>query len=253
MRSAASLLHALRAECSGLLDLLLPPACPLCGRQLQSGGPAAPFCSACQKGIHPLVSPSCPRCALPFTSDAGSDHHCEACIRKPPPFAWVRAAGLYEDSLRRAVQRFKYEGAIYLDRALSHLLAQALQGDRERFCPDLLVPVPLHRSRLRQRTFNQALLLARALGRRWDVPAAADLLERTRPTPAQQGLDARQRRRNLKGAFALRRPLAGRRILLIDDVMTTGATARECSAVLLKGGADAVGVAVLGRARRHLQ
>jgi ComF family protein len=133
---------------------------------------------------------------------------------------------------------------------LAGLLATVLERDGS-LRPDLLIPVPLHYSRLRERTYNQALLLARVLGRRWRQPVLPRLLVRSRPTPQQQGLKAEVRRQNLKGAFALNRQLNGERVLLIDDVVTTGATVRECSRVLLEGGAGEVVVAVLARARRY--
>jgi ComF family protein len=130
-------------------------------------------------------------------------------------------------------------------------MKNALQDPLGDFSPDLLLPVPLYVGRLRQRSYNQALLLARALGGSWQLPVASRLLLRVRPTPPQIQLKAAQRRRNLRGAFALRRSLQGERVLLIDDVMTTGATARECSRTLLDGGAGEVAVAVLARARLH--
>lgn len=237
------------AEFYGLLDLLLPPACPLCGSDFAARPPLF-FCPDCLSGVHPLTSPCCPRCALPFATEDGSDHLCESCLRDEPPFSRVAALGIYEESLRLAVQRFKYEGAIVLDRPLGRLLAASLERD-DAFRPDLLIPVPLHLSRLRERTYNQSLLLARVLGRRWRLPVPPRLLVRVRPTPQQQGLKAEVRRQNLKGAFALKRKLSGERVLLIDDVVTTGATVRECSRVLLEGGAGEVAVAVLARARRH--
>jgi ComF family protein len=244
--SAWSWLHA---ELCGLIDLLFPPACPLCGSE-SGGRPPFYFCPDCLSGIHPLGSPCCPRCALPYTTEEGSDHLCESCLRDAPPFSRVVALGIYEETLRTAVQRFKYEGAIVLDRPLAGLLATVLERDGP-FRPDLLIPVPLHHSRLRERTYNQALLLARVLGRRWRQPVLPRLLVRSRPTPQQQGLKAEVRRQNLKGAFALNRQLNGERVLLIDDVVTTGATVRECSRVLLEGGAGEVVVAVLARARRY--
>lgn len=239
----------LQTEFRGLFDLLLPPACPLCGSE--SGG-RSPFffCPACLSGIHPIGSSCCPRCALPYPTEEGSDHLCESCLRDTPPFSRVVALGIYEETLRTAVQRFKYEGAIVLDRPLAELLAAVLESDGAPR-PDLLIPVPLHYSRLRERTYNQALLLARVLGRRWRLPVPPRLLVRSRPTPQQQGLKAEVRRQNLKGAFAMNRKLNGERVLLIDDVVTTGATVRECSRVLLEGGAGEVVVAVLARARRY--
>jgi ComF family protein len=116
---------------------------------------------------------------------------------------------------------------------------------------DLIVPVPLHPTRLRLRTYNQSLLLAVVLGRQLRTPVARRLLTRTRATPPQQGLPAEIRRRNLRGAFALRQKLIGDRVLLVDDVLTTGATVRECGRILREGGAAEVAVAVIGRARLH--
>jgi ComF family protein len=149
------------------------------------------------------------------------------------------------------VHQFKYRGDFSLDRPLGGLLATVLETSGRDFLPDLIVPVPLHLSRLRQRGYNQSLLLARVLGRRWRKPVPGRLLVRLRPTSPQQGLKAVQRRLNLKGAFATRSALAGQKVLLIDDVMTTGATARECSRTLLSAGAGEVVVAVIGRARLH--
>jgi ComF family protein len=163
----------------------------------------------------------------------------------------VVAAGVYAGTLREAVHRFKFGGALALDRPLGGLLAARLAAEMPLWRPELVVPVPLHRRRLGERTYNQSLLLARELARQWRVAVPARLLLRTRPTPPQQGLTAAQRRRNLKGAFALRRPLGGERVLLVDDVLTTGATARECARMLLAGGAGEVAVAVLARAARH--
>lgn len=240
---------AIQEELQGLLDWVLPPACPLCGKVLEER-PVPSACPACRSAIPPIASPHCPLCEEPFLTEGGSDHLCEVCLRQPPPFTWCRSLGCYDDLLRGAVQRFKYQGAVGLDRCLGTLLAEHLRPAVTEFAPAVLVPVPLHRERLRQRTYNQSLLLARFLGRQWRRPVAARLLERTRATPSQQGLAAEDRRRNLRGAFAVRTPLDGARVLLIDDVLTTGATARECAATLLQAGADAVAVAVLGRARR---
>ncbi|HEY7746935.1 MAG TPA: double zinc ribbon domain-containing protein, partial [Desulfuromonadales bacterium] len=127
----------LRSEFRGLLDLLLPPACPLCGSESGDRSPFF-FCPKCLAGIHPLSSPCCPRCALPYATEDGSDHLCESCLRDVPPFSRVVALGIYEETLRAAVQRFKYEGAIVLDRPLAGLLAKVLEEDALR--PDLIIP-----------------------------------------------------------------------------------------------------------------
>lgn len=237
----------LRRELLGLIDLCLPAVCPLCRGPLAA---TESFCAACLEGFSPLRSPRCPRCHLPFAAIDGSDHLCLSCLQNPPPFAWARAAGRYDDTLRRAVQRFKYQGDFNLDKPLAGLLYDTHQQALHDYRPDLLVAVPLHPTRLRRRGYNQALLLARDLGRRMRVPAPSRLLLRTRPTPPQIGLKALDRRRNLRGAFTVSESLDKERILLIDDVMTTGATARECSRTLLDAGAGEVAVAVVARAAR---
>ncbi len=242
MRLVAPLRHAV----GELLQLLLPPACPLCG-QLLPPGHITSFCPACRKDLPPLVPPACRRCALPFATINGDLHLCETCLREESPaFARVHAAGLYHGLLREAVHRFKYRGEVGLDQPLGRLLAERLTAPKTA----LLVPVPLHTRRLRERSYNQSLLLARVLSQALGLPVAPTLLQRTRETPPQQGLPASVRRRNLQGAFALAANPAGRQILLVDDVMTTGSTVRECARVLCAGDAAGVEVAIVARAGR---
>ncbi len=237
----------LRREWAGLTQLCFPALCPLC-RQIPEN--SSELCVQCLESIIPISSPHCPRCDQPFTALEGTDHLCQACLQNPPPFIWAKSVGLYDGPLRQAVQRFKYGGDFNLDRALANLLRTTLGRCLQEFRADLLVPVPLFRTRLRQRGYNQALLLARAL-RSGSLPLSSRLLLRIRETAPQIGLKASERRHNLRGAFMLKHPLQGQKVLLIDDVMTTGATARECSRTLLEGGAGAVAVAVLARARLH--
>jgi len=189
------------------------------------------------------------RCGAPFTS--GPDHLCEKCLRHPPHFARARAAAHYRsaaaDPLATTIARFKYG----FDSTLAPLLTEALCRNLPfPLDHDLIVPVPLHIDRLRWRGFNQAALLARGLGRRINIACDPMLLRRSRPTPPQVGLGEAERRRNIRGAFAVRRPgsCAGRAILLIDDVYTTGATANECARTLLRAGARRVDVLVIARA-----
>lgn len=153
--------------------------------------------------------------------------------------------GIYESSLRHAIHQFKFNGKVGLDRPLGRLLEHAISRDLK---IDLVVPVPLQQKRLQQRSYNQALLLAREVARirRW--PLHHNLLAKVRETESQQGLTAGERVKNLRGAFQLQEPLSGQNILLIDDVMTTGATVAACSQVLIAGGAAEVVVAVIGRA-----
>lgn len=240
----------LRRELSGFFDLLLPAACPLC-RALLGPSPHPPFCPDCLARLLPPPTPNCPSCALPYPTEGGTDHLCEPCLRQPPPFRRIHTLGPYADRLREAITAFKYHGRIDLDRPFGRLMAERLRDTANPAEFDLILPVPLHPTRLRQRSYNQSLLLARVLSRELKRPLETRRLRRSRPTPPQQGLSATLRQANLRQAFALSAPLQGQHILLIDDVVTTTATARECSRVLLEGGATAVTLAVLARAERH--
>jgi len=244
------LARLLRRELTGLFDLLLPAACPLCSTLL-GPAPHPPFCPSCLAALLPPSPPCCPRCSLPYPTEGGTDHHCEPCLRQPPPFERIHALGPYADSLREAITNFKYHGRLDLDRPFGRLLADRLRETANPAEFDLILPVPLHPDRLRQRSYNQSLLLARVLSRELKIPLQSRRLRRIRPTPPQQGLNAALRQANLRQAFGLSEPLQGQHILLIDDVVTTTATARECSRVLLDGGAAAITLAVLARAGRH--
>lgn len=227
------------------LYCLMPPACPLCG-----GGfsvPAAdPFCSSCMATVLPLPAAQCSCCALPFlVSSTQHSHLCGRCIQDPPAYAATHAAALYEGELRTAIRHFKFHQRPNLDRPLAHLLETCLPASLD---VDLLVPVPLHPARLRERTYNQSWLLARELGRQRRLPALPDVLIKCRATEPQLTLSAPQRRKNLCGAFELKRDIKERKILLVDDVMTTGVTLDLCSQVLLAGGAQRVEIGVVARA-----
>lgn len=208
------------------------------------------FCPACSGRWTVVASPLCSRCGMVFKSRVGPDHFCGRCLERPGAFTRARAAGVYDGTLRLAIQALKFKGHTRLANPLSRLLyATYLQywpnGDI-----DLIAPVPLHRRRFRRRGFNQALLLVRAWPLSGEAVLVRDLLARNRPTPPQAGLDRRQRRINIKNAFGVSRPgeSAGRHILLVDDVLTTGATAEACAAALLKDGAKRVDVLTLARA-----
>jgi len=198
--------------------------------------------------MRPPPLPLCLRCGVPI---GPARVLCAPCAVQPPRYASARAAGLFRDSeapqapLAVAIRAFKYAGRRRLGAALGELLAE-----RYPFGPDaLLVPVPLHRSRLRARGFNQAWLLAAELGRRRGLVTMPDVLVRTRATGSQPGLPAEARQRNLAGAFAVRRADAvrGCAVVLIDDVLTTGATADACAAALLATDVSRVDVFTVAR------
>jgi ComF family protein len=231
-----------------LANFILPPICPLCSQSL-SAGEGTGFCFNCLQLIPPLPVASCRRCALPYPTDISDDHLCGICLNeKTALFERVIAAGIYDGTLKEAIHRFKYRDKINLDRPLAELLFAQLPDLRP---PDLVMPVPLHRRRLRQRTYNQSALLARLLANKLDRPIELRQLVRHRDTPPQQGQSAIDRKINLKNAFSLTHPMNGESILLVDDVLTTGATIRECCRVLKKNGAGTITVAILARAKAY--
>jgi ComF family protein len=231
-------------------DFLWPPR-SLVSRERGIGkGPLAPqeFSQ-----IHFLSGAVCDRCGAPLGAEVSEGAVCAVCIARPPRWDRARAAFVYEAASRRLVLDLKRSGrrdglvtfAGWMAQAGARLLAEA----------DLIVPVPLHYARLATRGFNQSAWLASALSRRSGVPLAVDALKRTRRTPTQGGLSARARRRNVAGAFAVRPSRAGlvhgKRIVLIDDVLTTGATLSACTRALKRAGARQVDVLVLARVVRE--
>jgi ComF family protein len=224
--------------------MLLPPACLLCGQLLRS---KKSFCSTCLADMTPLGPAHCPCCAQPYPVGSSS-HLCGTCLKRPPAFSAVHAARIYQGATREAIQRLKYRNQLALAKPLGQLLGDAVIQESEVFSPNCIVPVPLHPRRLRKRGYNQACEIARPLARQLEVPLDLRLLQRIRHTPPQQELPAASRRSNLRNAFALTSSAAELCILLVDDVMTTGETVRECCRTLRAGGATEVQVAVFGRA-----
>ncbi len=232
----------------GALDLLLPPACACCDAPVAAPGQ---LCAACFQRVSFIAEPLCGRCGLPFASqaEAGPLRLCRSCTDAPPPWGRARAAMLYDAAARALILPFKHADrqenaatlALHMHRAGAALLAGA----------DLLVPVPLHRRRLLQRRYNQAALLAGRLARRTGLPSVPDLLTRSRATPRLGERSAADRAALLQGAIGVRPGraplLPGRRVVLVDDVLTSGATARACVAALLDAGAANVDVLVASR------
>lgn len=221
--------------------LLFPSRCLACEAP---GVEGLDLCAACLAGL-PWLPPACVRCALPLPLPAGDDT-CAACMLDPPPLAAARAACLYQAPLDRLLPRFKFHGDLAAGRLLSQLMARAFAGLP---APDALVPVPLHRARLRRRGYDQALELARPLATALGIALQPGLLVRRRHTRPQSTLDAAARRDNLADAFAV--PGSARlpaHLVLVDDVMTTGATLHAAAEALLDAGAVRVDAWVCGRA-----
>ena len=233
---------------AAVLDLLLPPSCILCSARVDAPGL---LCGACFGEFTAIGEPCCDCCGVPFELawHAAEGGLCQRCIDAPPPFEHARAALTYDNVSRRLVLPFKHGDRIEFAAVLARLMAAA--GVKLLREADVLVPVPLHRRRLFVRRYNQAALLARALGRVAGRPAVVDALERSHATQSLDGKSAAERRDEVAGAFAVRPRRAGlldgRRVLLIDDVMTSGATAAACAEALLAAGASAVDVLVAVR------
>ncbi len=236
-----------RQELLACLDVLLPAACLLCGQLLLPDPDASTFCHDCLAAMPPLSPAHCSCCAQAFPN-ATSKHLCEICLKQTPAFSKVYAAGLYQSNIKAAVHKLKYRNQLTLAKPLGQLLGETIAAAGENFAPDIIVPVPLHPHRLRQRGYNQALEVARPISKQLCAPLDIKLLQRSRKTQQQQGLSAPERRKNLRKAFALTSEPLALKILLIDDVMTTGETVRECCRTLVAGGAEEVQVAVIGRA-----
>ena len=226
---------------SCVLDFILPPRCVLCG---QPSGPIC-ICAPCNADL-PWQGPHCLRCGLSLGSPR--DKICGACIHKKPPFFRTVYPLQYEFPVNRLVQGFKFQRQLAAGRVLSHLICEHVT-QKELSLPDMLVPVPLHSRRLLSRGFNQAHELAAYTGSVLDIPLLTGGLRRQRNTRAQSGLNSKQRRKNVRGAFYWHgsgKP--GRHVALIDDVMTTGTTVTECARILKKAGSKRVDVWVAARA-----
>jgi ComF family protein len=236
----------LGAGLRAVLDLVYPPVCLACA---QPTGVAGALCAPCWTGLRFITPPVCERTGVPLPFATGAGMLSPEAIAHPPVYRRARAAARYDGAAPTLVHLMKYgdrpDHAALLS-AWMHQAGAELLGDA-----DVIVPVPLHRTRLWRRRFNQAALLARALGRRSGVPVDLDGFVRVKPTRSQVGLSRTERAGNIQGAFRVAPAAAerfrGRRVLVVDDVLTTGATANAAARVLLRGGAATVDVLVFAR------
>jgi ComF family protein len=235
------------------LDLVFPALCPVCHTSLGAGR-RDPLCGECWSAITRLGVPWCDTCgAAPALSTPCADPQrivrdgsCAACDAAPPSYDYARSAAVYEGQLREALHALKFSGRRALAAPLGELAAEQCLA----WLPagiDALIPVPLAPERERERGFNQAALLARRIGRRLAVPTQPRWLARIRPTRPQSELAAAERRANVRGAFRASRRVAGRHVLVVDDILTTGATLDSCARALREAGARRVGVLTVAR------
>lgn len=236
----------LRAGLASAVGLVYPPACVGCRAATSE---AQGLCAQCWAGLGLIERPYCERLGTPFEVDLVAGLISPAAIADPPVFARARAACRFDGTARELVHRLKYGDRTELALMLGRMMAQA--GREVIAEADLIVPVPLHRFRLWTRRFNQAAALAAAITRQSGRPCAPQALARVKRTKQQVGLTKAQRADNLQGAFkvlpAMRPQIEGKRILLVDDVLTTGSTVNAASRALLRGGASAVDVLTFAR------
>jgi ComF family protein len=207
------------------------------------------FCKICFEGIVPISSPRCPKCSLPFEEKSGPDHKCSQCIKEPPLFLKAISLFVFGGPLKEAIYHFKYKPCIEIGYLLAKLFLYFLPPDLERY--DLVIPVPLSRSKLRKRGFNQSLILARALAQSLSIPIDYLSLLKVHETVPQTKLGLKQRQKNLYQAFRVPNKrltqIKNKKILLLDDIYTTGATIKECTKTLLKNQAQSITALTLAR------
>ncbi|MDP2154587.1 MAG: ComF family protein [Sulfuricella sp.] len=222
------------------MHAILPHHCALCGATALN----QILCTGCDADLSHYRVPACPVCALPTPCG----QVCGACLQRPPAFDRTLAAFSYSFPVDRLLHAFKYSGNLALIEVLAKPLAQLAANHPK---PDLLMPMPLHPSRLKERGFNQSLEIAKPISRWLGIPLTADACERTRDTPSQAGLKWKERRRNVRGAFACDLDLSGKSVAVLDDVMTTGATLEEISRALRRRGATTISAWVVARTAKE--
>jgi len=233
-------------------QFLLPPQCHCCEKFLEEGEQG--ICPECLSKIQWIEPPFCSVCGTPFVSKGEGIHPCGVCITKKKYFTMARALGFYEGPFKEAIHRWKYQGKTYLTPFFGERMAEVLYFYWDPKLFDFLIPVPLHKRRLRERGFNQALLLVKDLSRRIGIPYRKRLLQKRRPTIPQVNLKGIEREKEIKGSFFVHKKeeLEGKSVLLVDDVFTTGSTVNECAKMLLAGGAKRVDVLTLAHTAKIL-
>jgi ComF family protein len=248
MRVFGALADSIRGWANAGLGLVYPEVCQLCG-EARATPPEGFVCGGCRAGVRFIEPPFCERCGRPFEGDITTRFECANCREMEWDFDWARSAVVARDAVLEVIHRYKYNGALWFEPFLAGLLIQAAGAVLEALKPDMLVPVPLYPTKEREREFNQAERMAVQLGAATRIPVHKRLLRRALPTRTQTHLSREERLANVRNAFALRngQRLNGERIVLVDDVFTTGATTGACARVLAAAGAGQVCVWTVAR------
>jgi len=233
----------------GIFDAVFSRECAVCASVLKKE--ESFVCGQCLSDVKIIRPPFCKKCGRPFISEEtlkySPDHLCAGCRGKRLSFHSVRAVGVYDGALRKLIHHYKFNGQRFLGEFLSGIMLENIREKFDSIDFDAVMSVPLHKKRLREREFDQSLLLSLNIGKNLDIPVITDNLIRNRYTRPQLELKKKERFQNVKQAFTVKRKeeIKGKQILLIDDVLTTGATIHECARVLKKKGAKSVDVLVL--------
>lgn len=229
-------------------DIIFPPQCLGCEEVINQSRRHF-FCPDCFEKINFINNNFCPICGLPFLVSPAGNHICGSCLENKPGYSQARAVAGFETVIMDAIHKFKYGRNISTGYALASLMADFSFPDFDISDCSLLIPVPLHIKRLRERGFNQSLILANQISKKFKIPVDFSVLKRCKFTLTQTGLNKAEREKNIKGAFIVAdsKKISGKKIILIDDVFTTGATINECSKILLKAGAQKINVLTLSR------
>ncbi|MEN6330774.1 MAG: ComF family protein [Smithella sp.] len=242
---------SLRELLNDVGDIIFPPQCLACSEIINKSSKQV-FCPSCLSKIRLITGSLCPICGLPFLDSPAESHICGDCMQSQPYYSRARAVAGFESIIMDVIHKFKYGRNISTGSALGSFMAGFSFPDFDFSEYSLFIPVPLHIKRLRERGFNQSLLLAKEMGKKYKLPVNFSLLKRCNFTLTQTGLNRAEREKNIKGAFAVtdKNKIAGECVILIDDVYTTGSTINECARVLLKAGAQKAAAITLSRVIR---
>lgn len=253
----APALNAVSAHLRGLADalasVLFPAPCRICGETLDNSS-RIPICRACLASLAPICAPLCQHCGCPITShiplETSHAPLCHICRRGLYDFDFARSYGIYSPAMARAIMLLKHHAVLPLGDWFARRIAEAAKPHPEMYAADVIVPVPVHRARLRERGYNQADLIARPLAKLLGLPVQSCLLVRTKPRPDKLRLTMRERWRTVRGAYEMQQGVRvdKLKVLLVDDVLTTGATLDACSRALRKAGAAQVVALTVARA-----